>query len=165
MKIQIGGLSEGIHRYSFTEPASILELGDDFGGNIVVETTLDKGPSQILLTSAISATGQFVCDRCLAPFSVILSPAYTMVYVSEGTDTSHLDPSEVQVIPAGFHIIDVAEDVRQTLLLSVPLKLLCKEACKGLCRECGTNLNNETCSCSPIEIDPRWEALKDIPRN
>ncbi len=165
MKIQIGGLSEGIHRYSFTEPASTLELGEDFSGSVVVETTLDKGPSQILLTSEIRATGQFVCDRCLSPFSADLAPGYAMVYVSEGTDTSHLDPTEVQVIPAGFHVIDISDDVRQTLLLSIPLKLLCKEACRGLCTECGTNLNNETCSCSHAEVDPRWEALKDFPRN
>lgn len=165
MKIQIGGLSEGIHRYSFTEPAPVLGLGDDFRGDVVVETTLDKGPSQIFLTSIIRATGHFVCDRCLTPFSVALAPAYTMVYVGEGAETSQIEPSEVQVIPAGYHVIDIADDVRQTLLLAVPLKLLCRESCRGLCRECGTNLNQETCSCSPFEVDPRWEALRDLPRN
>src|ERR1700683_5209006 len=52
--------------------------------------------------------------------------------------------------------------VREQVLLAVPLKVICREDCKGLCPHCGTNLNLEQCSCSePIE-DPRWTALKDL---
>ena len=50
------------------------------------------------------------------------------------------------------------------------LQVICKEDCKGLCQECGANLNRETCSCSQIandedEIDPRFAKLKDIFKN
>ncbi len=165
MKIQIGGLSDGIHRYRFEVPASELDLGEEFSNTITTDVKLDKSSNQILLTASIQATAHCECDRCVSPFDVSLSPSYTMVYVTEGEDTTTLDSTEVQVIPNGLHIIDVTEDVRQTTLLAVPLKLLCKETCKGLCAECGKNLNEGTCTCSEEEPDSRWEGLRRLQSN
>src|SRR5215469_6251135 len=55
------------------------------------------------------------------------------------------------------------EDVlREQTLLAVPLKVLCREDCKGLCPTCGKNRNVELCACAATTGDPRWEALKDI---
>jgi uncharacterized protein len=55
------------------------------------------------------------------------------------------------------------EDVlREQVLLAVPLKAICREDCKGLCPQCGKNLNLETCSCDNAITDPRWGALKDL---
>ena len=65
-------------------------------------------------------------------------------------------------MPPTLAVIDLGEDVRQTLILAVPLKLLCRPECKGLCPQCGTNLNNETCSCTTVEADPRWDALRAL---
>ena len=52
--------------------------------------------------------------------------------------------------------------VREQVLLAVPLKVICREDCKGLCPHCGANQNLERCSCSEPMEDPRWTALKDI---
>ena len=82
-----------------------------------------------------------------------------MYYVTgEGAD-SQIDPAELQIVPPGFSVIDLSEDVRQTVLLSVPLKLLCTENCKGLCPLCGRNLNSGTCTCTQGAVDTRWEQL------
>lgn len=165
MKIQIGGLSEGIHRYHFKVASSELELGEHFIGDVLVETVLDKSSTQIFLTSTIKTTGRFECDRCVSPFECTLSPSYRMVYVSEGSDTEQLDSTEIQLIPAGLSVIDSTEDVRQTVLLAVPFKLLCSESCKGLCPHCGRNLNEATCSCSEPAMDSRWEKLRKLQSN
>jgi len=54
------------------------------------------------------------------------------------------------------------EDVlREQVLLAVPLKAVCNDACKGLCPRCGKNLNVEACTCQPAQ-EPRWEALQGI---
>ena len=45
-------------------------------------------------------------------------------------------------------VIDLSEDARQTILLAVPLKLLCREDCQGLCPGCGVDLNREACRCA-----------------
>jgi uncharacterized protein len=159
MKIQISGLSEGIHRYSFSVASNELELGEQFRSEVLVDATLDKTPTQILLTSNIITVGSFECDRCVAPFGEQLTSSYTMLYVHEGSETEYLDPEEFQVLSAGQNIIDLTEDVRQTLLLAVPFKLLCNKECKGLCPTCGVNLNQGSCSCKNESVDERWEQL------
>ena len=55
------------------------------------------------------------------------------------------------------------EDVlREQVLLAVPLKVTCREDCKGLCPVCGKNRNTEPCSCAPLMGDPRWSPLKEL---
>jgi len=52
--------------------------------------------------------------------------------------------------------------VREQVLLALPLKVICREDCKGLCPHCGKNLNTEQCSCAEPVEDLRWSALKEI---
>jgi len=67
---------------------------------------------------------------------------------------------EVQYLSPDTNIIDLGEDVRQFLILSLPLKILCREDCAGLCPVCGANRNRSSCSCTTEEGDPRWAELK-----
>jgi uncharacterized protein len=160
MKIQVGGLSEGTHEYRFRTDAGDIELGERFSGEVTVEAALQKTGHQLALKARLAARGSFICDRCTAPFTLRLTPEYRMVYVSHETDVESLDPSEVQVIPIGLPIIDLTDDVRQTILLSVPLKLLCRQDCKGLCPDCGIDLNTGTCDCTSESADSRWDNLR-----
>jgi uncharacterized protein len=52
--------------------------------------------------------------------------------------------------------------VREQVLLALPLKLICREDCKGLCPQCGKNLNEGACSCAAPLQDLRWSGLKEI---
>ena len=52
--------------------------------------------------------------------------------------------------------------LREQVLLALPLKVICREDCKGLCPHCGANLNDGQCSCADDVDDPRWTALKDL---
>jgi uncharacterized protein len=87
---------------------------------------------------------------------------YRMHYLWNGEDASQYDVAEVQVIPQGSTIIDITEDVRQTVLIAVPLKLLCREECLGLCPHCGKDLNEGPCDCRPVEVDSRWDKLRAL---
>lgn len=165
MKIQVAGLSEGAHRYRFTVGAAELGVDERFAGQVVVEATLDRVGTQMHLRAEVQATGSFVCDRCVAPFSRTLRPSYTMHYVADETETGPFDPAEVQVLFPGNPVIDIADDVRQTLLLSVPLKLLCREDCRGLCPRCAKDLNDGPCGCESRPADSRWEALRRLQSN
>lgn len=159
MKIQVGGLSDGVYEYTLATDAASLELGSHFQERIVVNVTVEKSGSQVFLKAAVSAGASFTCDRCLTPFLSPLASSYRMCYVAEGSTHGSIDPAELQVVPAGFSVIDMSDDVRQTVLLSVPLKLLCSESCRGLCPHCGINLNLGTCTCTEHSVDPRWEQL------
>ena len=59
-------------------------------------------------------------------------------------------------------MLDLKEVAENSIYLELPFKKLCNEDCKGLCQSCGVNLNNETCSCEDLDIDPRLAGLKDF---
>lgn len=69
-------------------------------------------------------------------------------------------PGELILGDDGF--VDLAPLIRELGLLEVPIRPLCKEACHGLCKECGQNLNEADCGCEDDEIDPRMAALKRL---
>lgn len=160
MRIQVGSLSEGTHEYRFKTTAADIELGEEFTGDVLVDAVLQKTGRQLALTATITAQGTFTCDRCTASFSLGLRPEYRMFYAADEEDVRDLDPSEVQIINPGLPVIDLTDDVRQTVVLAVPLKLLCRPDCRGLCPGCGTDLNTGACNCPADDADPRWEGLQ-----
>jgi hypothetical protein len=68
------------------------------------------------------------------------------------------------VLP-GQTVIDLSDDARQTVLLALPLKHLCREDCRGLCPQFGRNLNEGTCDCRETRLDGRWDKLKEFQNN
>ena len=60
------------------------------------------------------------------------------------------------------YVVDIDKPLMDNIILALPMKVICKEDCKGLCKTCGTNLNLKNCNCDESEIvDPRMEILKD----
>jgi uncharacterized protein len=58
--------------------------------------------------------------------------------------------------------LDLRDEVRSAILLSSPMQPLCGPNCKGLCPECGANLNDSKCSCDARPVDPRWKGLEKL---
>ena len=120
----------------------------------------------IRLRGRLSAGIELQCARCLEPVSQEIARDFELLYRPLGADAGR---DELSVTDAeaeiGYYQGDglLLEDVlREQLLLALPLKVTCREDCRGLCPHCGKNLNQEQCSCSvPVE-DPRWAALKEI---
>lgn len=161
MKIKISNLSEGSHNFKFVEPVESVGLEVPFEGNIEVEVELKKTHNQIILDSLILVNTKFDCDRCTVPFSKTLNVKYEMVYLlgvkpieSESDNLTYLSPET--------DLIDISNDVRDFSILSVPMKKLCYEDCKGLCYKCGKNLNEGDCSCNNHETDSRWFPLVEL---
>lgn len=166
LRINISRLSEGHHHYSLSAEASDVGLDERFMKPVSVEADLEKSNRQMLLQAEARTSGQFVCDRCLDQFSLEVSSRHTVVYIQGSPSPGDRDGSEeVQYLPPDANMIDLGEDVRQFLILSLPLKLLCREDCAGLCPVCGANRNKVTCSCSTNDQDPRWADLKRFLEN
>lgn len=165
MKIQVSGLSQGHYSYRFQVVAAEIGLDDRFAGQVTVEAHLEKIPTQLALSAELAAEGRFTCDRCADEFTMPVRASYRMHYLWNEAEAGGLDPSEVQIVSPSLAVIDLSEDVRQTLVLAVPLKLLCRDDCRGLCPHCGTNLNQGHCSCSNDPGDSRWEALRSFRTN
>ena len=58
--------------------------------------------------------------------------------------------------------LDVDQLIFGEILVSWPMKVLCREDCKGICKRCGANLNLAECQCQKTELDPRMAAIQDI---
>src|SRR5215471_7539052 len=106
------------------------------------------------------------CARCLEPVLRDVDSSFDLLYRPQGSEKR---PEEAAISQAeteiGFYQGNglLLEDViKEQLLLAVPLRTVCDEACKGLCPQCGRNRNLEPCSCSNQAQDPRWAALEEI---
>ncbi len=162
LKIRISGLSNGLHDYNFLVEPSLIGLNGNFHSPVGVQAHLDKSARQIFLRAEIQTSGQFECDRCLDEFQLPLNAALTVVYLYDKDEAAKYAEEDIQILTPDTVYIDPTEDVRQVIILSVPLKLLCREECKGLCPRCGANLNHATCTCVQDSSDPRWNSLRGL---
>lgn len=165
MKINISNLSQGTHEYELSKKADEFELQEQFVGDIAAQVTLEKSSRQILLRARVTSNALFQCDRCLDEFSRKILPALQVVYVWDVQDRSADLNEDVRTLTSDTNIIDISDAVRDSVLLAIPLKLLCKEDCAGLCARCGKNLNHTadgSCDCAPGETDARWNKLAGL---
>ncbi len=166
MEIKLGTLHDGVNELKLESFASELGLEKDeetaqrFPEKISANVEIQKLSDRYYIKTKLFTTAHFFCDRCLDDFKQNLKSSFRLYYLKNVEDEP--DDSNYRFLPNNAFEIDLTEDVVENLLLAVPMKKLCKEGCKGLCPNCGANLNKEKCSCKHEKIDPRWEKLKDL---
>lgn len=101
------------------------------------------------------------CNRCLTPVQV---PFHLLIDEELDMNQSHEERVEAldeQPYISGYDL-DVDQLIKSHLVTELPMKVLCKEDCKGLCSQCGKNQNLGACSCESGSADPRMAAIQDI---
>jgi len=164
LRINISKLSEGTHHHSLKATPEEVGLDSRFNREVQIEATLQKTSRQLYMHTEIKTGGTFTCDRCLEDFQQEITQEYGVMFVPE-QDAVEGDGEEVQVLSPDTTHIDLAEDVRQYVILGLPPKMLCREECAGLCPTCGANLNLAKCDCKNEEPDSRWSELQKILKN
>jgi len=167
------------HPLDFAEqfPPGLIDLGDEVEQQSQLKS---DGRAQLLeehhgkhkiikdirIQGRLSTSLKVACARCLEAVLFAVDRPFELLYRPQGTDAGREELSVTDTeAEVGYYQGDglQLEDVlREQVLLAVPLKLLCREDCKGLCPHCGKSLNQEQCSCSEPLEDPRWAALKEI---
>ena len=112
----------------------------------------------LVMSGSIKTCLHGVCDRCAAEFSREVEYPIQAVLVEELTNEENEDE---WVFPLEGESADLQDIVRTVFVLNMESKLLCKPDCKGLCCQCGKNLNDGPCSCQK-EPDPRFAALRQL---
>ncbi len=112
----------------------------------------------VTLRYQINGDMPYLCDRCLMQCHLDINKEFSHTVVKSLED-EELDDIFL-VCPDGT--LDIEEIATSDLLLYLPSKLLCREDCKGLCSECGANLNEGDCGCNKKVIDPRLQKLADL---
>lgn len=162
MKVRISHLAEGHHTINLTEAPEVFGLDDPerFNHSVAVVLEIDKRGGTLYTRHHVQTTGNFCCDRCLEPVFIELQDSNRVIY---SNDHNLIDfDDDVRYLSADQSEIDITDDVRNTVLLAVPAKILCRDNCKGYCPGCGVNLNQGTCQCEKTALDPRWAALKKL---
>lgn len=130
----------------------------------------DKSPVQLYVkngqgrkmtlkaSSHISAIAP--CDRCLTDVKVDIDIDYEREFPIENGTLVMDDMDEAEFIDG--LILDTDQLVYDEMLVNWPMKVLCKDDCKGICNKCGCNLNERECACDRTVVDPRMAAIQDV---
>jgi uncharacterized protein len=162
MLVKINNLKEGTHHYNLDEPIESIGLEEPFFDKVNISLNLQKLHNQIVLETELHLNARFECDRCISDFNTTLESRYHTVYLFGNHPEEDNESINVTYLRADASEIVLDNDIRDYALLAVPMKKLCKDNCKGLCPECGKNLNEGSCDCKDREIDPKWLPLKEL---
>lgn len=151
--VEFGGAAVRFDR-PFTGTVEIWNLGD-----------------RLLLKAELRGQARLVCSRCLREYTEPLSVAFDEEFVErepgEGgpADADNEESGRTVSFYSGDEV-DLTDVARDHILLALPMKPLCSEACKGLCPRCGKDLNEGPCGCDGAEesVDPRLAVLKELLR-
>jgi len=122
---------------------------------------------RVRVTGHVSAELETACSRCLKPVGFDVDKDVDLEYwpdpevEKEGEEIS-LSYDELSI---GFYRddqLDLSGVISEQIVLEIPMKPVCEEACQGLCPQCGADLNETACACEPVTSDPRWDALLDL---
>ena len=136
--------------------------------DIEVVGTLRKSGKDIYLSGNIDTELSAICTRCLEPVKFPVKCAVTAHFIpGSEPENEHgeveLHASDIDIEYYDESRVDITQSVHDQILLALPLVCLCKKDCKGLCPECGKNLNLGPCGCSgESSVDPRLEVLKSL---
>ena len=133
---------------------------------VELEFDIHKDKDKFRLEGHLRTELELPCSRCLEPYRFAIDADFDQRYLPAAAASTDPD-REVQEndLETSYYSddqIDLAELMREQFYLALPMKPLCRDDCRGLCPQCGTNLNTGACDCSPVWDDPRLAALKAI---
>ena len=149
-------------------PADLGTSTDEYRilGNVRLDALLQKMEPRYRLTGRVRATLEVACGRCLEPFVLPVDTTVDLTYVPHPTEVGdeEIELKDEDLTTAHYQqqVIDLGEMLREQFYLALPMRPLCREECKGLCAQCGTNLNQSTCACQPRWEDPRLAGLRTL---
>lgn len=162
MKVQILDIISGKDRskkinYTF----EIAQF--DFEGDVIkpidpceVVGVISSERDILILNAKIKTNLEMICPRCLDTF------IYPIDIDIEERFTTNRNSENDEAIVVMDDVLDITEIVETSIISTFPIQRVCMNDCRGLCQECGCNLNYNTCSCRKEDVDIRFEALKGL---
>ena len=120
-------------------------------GGLAFQGRLEPSGQDYLLRGQLTGSFHTTCTRCLEPAELALDVPVSVIYVEKGRGGSHqddddsLDAPDVLTFEEG--LVDLAPEIRDEILLAIPVSVLCRADCAGLCSICGGNRNTRPCDC------------------
>ncbi len=134
MKVKLNDIPEEGEGLTLTEALDPVKLSLDvpdlkFTAPVGVTATFQKFQETVCVEVGVTGAMEQLCARCLEHVGRPYAGRFRLDYLVDG-----------------MQVLDITDDVRQEILLSYPVRFLCREDCLGLCPQCGTNLNERSCN-------------------
>ncbi len=171
MKINIRDLERNDNKhFEFLKQFNDFSIGEEkiiFVEPVKLAINVNKNEHEFFVQGKLNTTIKLRCNRCLEYFHKKIKADFFESFISEMyfyKDANNLKVDDYLHILTG-DLIYLDDFVKQNIILSIPVKRICSDNCKGLCSKCGTNLNNNKCKCKTEDIDPRLAKIKDYYKN
>lgn len=128
----------------------------NFPGPVKAILVVSNNGTTLVVEGEVSGRLTLNCSRCLDNYDYFFEVPFSETYAQAAQDNVG------EVVPFSGDILDITPEVLNSIILSLPMKALCREDCRGLCQRCGCNLNKSRCDCSNEETDPRLSVLKKL---
>lgn len=173
MKINVEGISEGA-RYlesSYTSKAlDFIESGCEFVKLIHVAAKVTKMGDDVFVECSLDTALKETCSRCLEIFPLPVITEFQTLYVPDKPPKSYrrdvrrpiLSDEDDRVVRYKGKEIDLSEEILNAIRLFLPMKLLCRADCRGLCPHCGVNRNLTPCGCEDAGSSSNYQPFRDL---
>jgi uncharacterized protein len=156
--------TEVVRRY---QPEAFAGRSNQFRVLAPVSLTMrvHKDRDRYRLGGTVSTVLELACSRCLEAFQMPVDASFDLRYLPQSQNTGDEREIEEDDLTDAFYrdeVIDLGQLMDEQFYLALPMKPLCREACRGLCPNCGTNLNDASCECQVRWEDPRLAGLKAL---
>ena len=179
MKINVEQIPEEGSTYDFDQPCEdssvLIDMarsgGCRFEKPISYRLEIKRFGQFVDIRGAFKAVVQLVCSRCLQPFAQPLQSRFHLTYQRQeqlpaddaGEETTiELNADDLGVIPFDSDEIDLSDALPEEVVMALPMQPLCDENCKGLCPQCGIDLNRNSCSCRNGVVNSNFAVLKGL---
>ena len=176
LRIHIGSITEQGLDLAEQEDAAALPLLNAVAGDgaviftrpIHVRIHATLSGKTVLIDGTAESDVRMPCGRCLEPFDMKIETDFSGTAVPEiqamidpgAVDEIELAAKDMEVIAYSGDSIDLADEIAQQIIMALPFKPLCRDACKGLCNRCGADLNKTACQCQPQDESSPFAVLK-----
>ena len=128
----------------------------------VIGRLSSAGSGRFYFSGRIEGIAELDCRRCLTDVTAEAADDVQIIFAEAEEGDEDLDDPDVYQLDPRAPVLDLRPAIREHWLLVAPSLVLCQEECRGLCPNCGTDLNVNTCSCVPSGSDETWAALKNL---
>ncbi len=128
-----------------------------FSEPVVIKGVLTNTKKGILFEADGNTEAVYLCSRCLERVRVPIQFNINEMFYPSGSVEN-----EKEAETFCDDEMDLTDVIQRSILENLPMKVVCKEECKGLCPKCGKNLNEGDCDCNDTEFDPRLESLRTL---
>jgi uncharacterized protein len=131
------------------------------GIHVLMNVTM-ASQKRLILDGVISTVLELSCDRCNKDIDYKMTIDFSKEINKNEANEAELDEEDIYESIFESKFIDLEKFVLEEIYLNYPMKVLCSSGCKGICKQCGANLNDTSCGCEDDNIDPRLIGLKTL---